>query len=506
MRGVAALDAYRWPPSTEELAARHGLDPRDVVRFDGNAAPAPPASARPAALARALAQINEYDRGRYEPLRAAIAARHGVGIDQVAIGAGSDEFIVLCARLFAEGGTVATVPDQTYSMYRFAASMAGAAMVADPAAADLVFVCRPNNPTGEMVDVPDVPGRLVVDEAYAEYAGVDALDRIGDGAVVLRTFSKAFGLAGARVGYALAAPEVVDAIASRQAPLSVSALSAALALAALDSPPDLAPQLAERERLAAALAGLGLAPAESFTNFLFVPMDDAPAFVERMLPYGMVLRAYPGGLRVSVRDATDNDALLDALRAELTGAPRAPRWTRATRATAETALFVRLRLGGEGRVHVATGGGFYDHMLTQLAFNAGLDLRLEGSGDLETGDHHLVEDAALALGGALDDALGDRKGRARYGEARVPMDEALAHAVVDLSGRPFAAVDVEPDPGMAAHALASLAQAARLTLHVTATGRNAHHVAEAAFKAVGRALGAALAPRGSVVPSTKGAL
>ncbi|HEV2426610.1 MAG TPA: imidazoleglycerol-phosphate dehydratase, partial [Acidimicrobiales bacterium] len=93
-----------------------------------------------------------------------------------------------------------------------------------------------------------------------------------------------------------------------------------------------------------------------------------------------------------------------------------------------------------------------------------------------------------------------------YGEARVPMDEALAHAVVDLSGRPFASVEVDPDPGMAEHALASLAQAGRLTLHVTARGRNAHHVAEAAFKAVGRALGAALAPRAGPVPSTKGSL
>ncbi|HEV2427538.1 MAG TPA: aminotransferase class I/II-fold pyridoxal phosphate-dependent enzyme, partial [Acidimicrobiales bacterium] len=296
MRDVASLEAYRWPPSNEEIAARYGLDPSDVLRFDGNVAPAPPAVARPATLARALARVNEYDRGRYEPLRAAIAARHGVALDQVAIGAGSDEFIVLCARLFAEGATVATVPARTYSMYRFAALMAGAEMVDDPRDADLVFVCRPNNPTGEMVDVPEVAGRLVIDEAYADYAGVDAIDRIADGAVVLRTFSKAFGLAGARVGYALARPDLIEAIASRQAPLSVSALSAALALAALAAPPDLAPQIAERDRLSRALADLGLVALPSATNFLFVPTDDAERYVERLLPYGVVLRAYPGGL------------------------------------------------------------------------------------------------------------------------------------------------------------------------------------------------------------------
>jgi histidinol-phosphate aminotransferase len=173
-----ALDAYQWPPSNEVIAERVGLDPRAIIRFDGNVAATPPPSARPAALARALADVNEYDRGRYVALREAIAKRHDVGLDQVALGAGSDEFIVLLARLFAEGGTVATVPKFSYSMYPFAAAMAGASIVDDPAEADLVFVCRPNNPTGELVDIPDVPGQLVIDEAYADYAGVDALAKV----------------------------------------------------------------------------------------------------------------------------------------------------------------------------------------------------------------------------------------------------------------------------------------------------------------------------------------
>jgi imidazoleglycerol-phosphate dehydratase len=157
-------------------------------------------------------------------------------------------------------------------------------------------------------------------------------------------------------------------------------------------------------------------------------------------------------------------------------------------------------------VYVNTGAGFYDHMLQQLAFHAAMDLRLEGVGDLETGDHHIVEDMMIAFGTALDQALGDRRGIARYGEARVPMDEALAHAVVDLSGRATASLAITPDPGMAAHAFLSLAQSARMTLHVTATGENAHHVAEAAFKAVGRAIAQALVRDGSLVRSTKGSL
>jgi imidazoleglycerol phosphate dehydratase HisB len=157
-------------------------------------------------------------------------------------------------------------------------------------------------------------------------------------------------------------------------------------------------------------------------------------------------------------------------------------------------------------VHVATGAGLYDHFLEQLAFHAGFDLILEGAGDLETGDHHTAEDAALALGQALDAALGDRRGIARYGDAVVPMDDALARAAVDLGGRPATEIRLAHDPGLAEHVLQSFAQAGRLALHVESEGRDAHHVAESAFKAVGRALRAAVRTEGAGIPSTKGML
>jgi imidazoleglycerol phosphate dehydratase HisB len=167
---------------------------------------------------------------------------------------------------------------------------------------------------------------------------------------------------------------------------------------------------------------------------------------------------------------------------------------------------VRLRLDGSGLVRVATGAGLYDHLLEQLAFHGGLDLVLEGAGDLETGDHHTAEDSALALGEALDRALGNRRGIARFGDAVVPMDDALARAAVDLGGRPWAELKIDPDPGLAAHVLTSLAQAGRFAVHVEASGRDGHHTAEAAFKAVGRALRAAVAPGAPGLPSTKGRL
>jgi imidazoleglycerol phosphate dehydratase HisB len=167
---------------------------------------------------------------------------------------------------------------------------------------------------------------------------------------------------------------------------------------------------------------------------------------------------------------------------------------------------VRLALDGAGRVRVGTGAGLADHFLEQLAFHAGFDLVLEAAGDLETGEHHTAEDAAIALGEALDRALGDRRGIARFGDAVVPMDDALARAAVDLGGRAVTELRIQPDPGLAEHVLRSLAQAARAGLHVEASGRDPHHVAEAAFKAVGRALRSAVASEGAGIPSTKGTL
>ena len=259
--------------------------------------------------------------------------------------------------------------------------------------------------------------------------------------------------------------------------------------------------LEERARLAASLRALGLEPLDSHANFLYVPVDGGSRIGEALLRHGIVVRSYADAIRVSVLDREDDDLLVEALARVLDApspvAPAGTRRARRVRATAETSLAVRLALDGASRVRVATGAGLYDHFLEQLAFHAGFDLVLEGSGDLETGDHHIAEDAALALGEALDVALGDRRGIARYGDAVVPMDAALARAAVDLGGRAHAELTLEADPGMAVHMLSSLAQAARASIHVDASGRDAHHVAEAAFKAVGRALRVAVAREGA---------
>jgi imidazoleglycerol-phosphate dehydratase len=429
----------------------------------------------------------------------------------VVLGAGGDDLILLCARTYAgPGDTVAIADEPTYSLYRVASAIVGAAVGDDEPA--VTFCCRPNNPTGALAPLP-AARPLVVDEAYFEYAGETARDLIEDGVVVLRTFSKAFGLAGARVGYALADRETAAELNRRQTPAPISTLSAALALAALADPPDVRAQVEERERLADGLRALGLDPLPSRANFLYVPAPDAAALAARLLEHGLVVRVLDDAIRISVRDREDDDLLLEALARALDRAA-APSNTvllgkksaRVLRATAETRIGVRLGLAGARRVRVATGAGLYDHLLEQLAFHAGFDLVLEGAGDLEAGDHHTAEDAALALGEALDRALGDRRGIARYGDAVVPMDDALARAAVDLGGRPWAEIELHPDPGLATHVLGSLAHSGRLAVHVEARGRDPHHTAEAAFKAVGGALRTALAPGNVGIPSTKGRL
>jgi histidinol-phosphate/aromatic aminotransferase/cobyric acid decarboxylase-like protein/imidazoleglycerol phosphate dehydratase HisB len=498
--------AYSWAPSTSDLAASLGLDPGEIVRFDGNVPAWPLPSSRPGALAAALADVQNYPHGGYTELTAAVARYAGVGPENVVLGAGADDLILLGARTFAgPGDRVAIAEDPTYPLFRIASNLAGAEIGDDDPA--VTFSCRPNNPTGALGDLPETRP-LLVDEAYYEYAAETAVDRIEEGVVVIRTFSKAFGLAGGRVGYALADAATAAELNRRQSPAPISTLSAALALAALADPPDVSAQVDERERLGRGMRALGLDPLPSRTNFLFVPVEHPDELGATLLRSGLVVRVFPDGIRASIRDQVDDDLLLEGLaRALDRPAPIAAaggRSARHIRATAETRVRVRLALDGAGRVRVATGAGIYDHFLEQLAFHAGFDLVLEAAGDLETGEHHTAEDAAIALGEALDRALGERRGIARFGDAVVPMGDALARAAVDVGGRPVAEVRLALDPGLADHVLRSFAQAARLGLHVEADGRDAHHVTEAAFKAAGRALRSAVRAEGSGVPSTKG--
>ena len=193
------------------------------------------------------------------------------------------------------------------------------------------------------------------------------------------------------------------------------------------------------------------------------------------------------------------------------------RAARVERITGETRVLVELDLDGAGVSKVATGVPFFDHMLAQLAKHGRLDLTVQAEGDTEIDAHHTVEDTALTLGQALREALGDKAGICRFGDALIPLDETLAQAAVDLSGRPYA-VHAEPDrmppligsydTTLTRHFFESVTATAGICLHLEVTGRNPHHIVEAQFKALARALRDAVAhdPRESGVPSTKGSL
>lgn len=562
-RHVAALEAYE-PPDWEALAARAGLPPERLIRLDANENPyGPTPRAR-----EALARFDGYGfYPDYRALTGALARYAGASPENVVLGNGGDEIIDLAVRLFVEPGDGVVVCPPAFGMYAVSARAGGGRVLSAPRRDDfsldvagiealcerenrvrpkLLFITSPGNPDGQAVPLATVrrllalPLAVVVDEAYVEFGGESAAPLLGEhpNLIVLRTLSKWAGLAGLRLGYAVAAPPVAGALNRLRPPYNVNAAAAVAALATCD---DVAPAqaaiariVAERERLQAALAALpGAHPLPSQANFVLCHFDGrsgreiAGALAER----GILVRnfANPGladAIRITVGRPAQTDALLAALSSILnTKAPNTQsqisnphsRHAQIHRQTGETDVAVTLDLDGTGRYETDTELGFFDHMLDQLAAHGLFDLSVQARGDLHVDEHHTVEDVAIALGQALDAALGERRGLARMGHAYAPLDEALARVVVDLSGRPYAVIDVEfstprlgaLDPDLLVHFLETLAVHARLSLHACVLrGRNDHHKAEALFKALGRALDAATRPdpRRQGVPSTKGVL
>jgi len=298
-------------PSTAEIAEYVGLPVDQIIRFDGNTSPYALPSTRAEAMTEELGRIHSYPHGGYPELERAIANYAGVSPENIVLGAGADDLILLLTRSFASPGDhVAIANDPTYPMFPISVWVAGAEVSDDDPV--LTICCRPNNPTGELGDLP-VARPLVVDEAYFEYSGQSAVDLIEDGVIVIRTFSKAFGLAGARVGYALASRDVAAELNKRQHPAPLSTLSAALALAGLASPPDVTPILEERERMRERLLELGFDPRPSHANFLYLPVDDPQAEYDRLLQHGLAVRPVRGGIRITIRTQPDGDRLLQAL-------------------------------------------------------------------------------------------------------------------------------------------------------------------------------------------------
>ena len=356
--------AYAWEATNEQVAERYGVPIASIVRFDLNTSPTPPALVdRLLAAGQFDAPLSEYPPSDYRRLTEAAAARYGVTSDELLVGAGADEILDLVAKAFLAEGARAVLPAPTYAMYRVLTEQRGAEVVVVPRrpategwaldveavqvaarGAAVVWLCSPNNPPG-MAEPEGViealldclateagsaePPIVVLDEAYAEFVGTTLLplrDRYPR-LIVVRTASKAYALAGLRVGFAIAKPEVIARMNPYRPPGSVSTVSVTIVTEALLDPHILEGNLArvehERDRLAEALTAAGWTVGPSVTNFLltdFRSAERAAATAEGLLARGLVPRTFPAGhplaayLRLTVRDRHENDRLIDAAR------------------------------------------------------------------------------------------------------------------------------------------------------------------------------------------------
>ena len=363
--------SWSWEATSGEVAARYGVPIEQVVRFDQNTAPAPPDLVQEVlAAGRFEVAISEYPPSDYGRLIDAAAARYGVARDELLVGAGADELLELVTKAFVPPGGAAIVPIPTYPMYAILTdqrtgrvtrvprrsaedgfaldidAVRSAAAESDEGGplASLVWLCSPNNPTGRaeppgliaalldgLASDAERAGRaaptVVVDEAYIEFAGdsVAPLRASYPRLVVLRTLSKAYGIAGLRVGFAIARPELIDEIAVYRPPGSVSVVSVDVGAALLSADSiardRVAAVAAERERFSAGLAAAGWRPQDSTTNFLLVAFDSpaaAGAAAEGLLSRGLIPRTFPEGhplaycLRLTVRNREQDDRLIAA--------------------------------------------------------------------------------------------------------------------------------------------------------------------------------------------------
>jgi histidinol-phosphate aminotransferase len=367
MHDPRAPASYSWEATNEEVAKRYGLPVDAIIRFDLNTSPAPPAIvARLLAAGQFETSLSEYPPSDYRRLTAAAASAYGVPTSEILVGAGADEILDLVAKAFLRAGDRAVIPSPSYTMYRVLSEQRQALVAAVPRlgpeaeraidrpavrtaarSAAVVWLCNPNNPTGRLEPaglIEELLGDLardaatdgraapvvVLDEAYSEFVGLSlvGLRTTYPRLIVVRTVSKAYALAGLRVGFAIALRETLASIEPYRPPGSVSTVSVTVATEVLGDRDVLVANLTrvevERARLAEGLRAAGWQPEPSIANFLLIPFvdrDRAATIAESLLKEGLVPRTFPADhplancLRLTVRDRTENDRLLAAARA-----------------------------------------------------------------------------------------------------------------------------------------------------------------------------------------------
>lgn len=508
--------------------------------------------------------INRYPDPHQKALKAKVAEIKGISADSLFIGNGSDEAIDLVYRVFCvPGASNAVSIAPSYGMYEVAAAMndiefrkvqmrpdfsmdTEAMLSAADSKTRLMFICSPNNPAGNSFPVEQIEdilerfgGVVVLDEAYIDFSvrpSLTSLVKRYPNLIVLQTLSKAWGMAGLRIGLAIADPAVIALMSKVKYPYNINVLAQKMALMKLDEAAKdkaVAEIVGQRFRLEKELAKCPEVKGiySSDANFLLVRFENPDEVYERLLAGGVIVRnrskvsGCEGCLRITVGTPVENDRLLRLLSSSVAEPVEATtpcmeilggRHIRIVRNTKETKIALELDLdsiGGSG--HISTGLPFFDHMLDQIPNHGGVALSINAKGDLQVDEHHTIEDVGIVFGEAINAALGSKLGMARYGFV-LPMDDCDAAVLMDFGGRidfkwnaEFKREKVGDVPTeMFSHFFQSVCAGAKCNLHIWAEGVNEHHKAEAIFKAFARALRMAVAktPFPYELPSSKGIL
>ncbi len=528
------------------------------------------------------AEVNRYPGKEPQELMEKLSVVKGIDPDRIFLGNGSDEIIDLLMRCFCRPGKdqIMVFPP-TFGMYAVRAGVNNLevlkvnldrnfqidpekALQSTTPATRMLFVCHPNNPTGNTQTketilrlLENFNGIVVADEAYIDFCpGQSLLPLLKDypNLVVVQTFSKAFGLAGARIGTAYASREIIGVMQKISFPYNLGTPAINLAEKALNSNAiykmNIKRIIDSREKLVAAIRGLPLTEKvyRSDANFLLVKTKEAGAICSHLAQNGIIVRnrscepGCAGCLRITVGTEGENNRLLEVWAAydpavqekknvaegsipgqtmssgqphkAVTPGKAEIRQATFRRQTSETDITIRICLEGSGYANIRTAIPFFDHMLEQIARHGMMDLEVDANGDLEVDAHHTIEDTAISLGKALRKALGDKKGIERYG-FELPMDESRAKVLADLGGRsylkwdvPFSGLQIGNVPAtLFQHFFRSFSESAACNLHIEASGEDDHHMVEAVFKAFARVLKVAVARNNNnAMPSTKGML
>lgn len=513
--------------------------------------------------------INRYPDPHQKALKSRISEIKGIAAGSLFLGNGSDEAIDLVYRVFCEPGesnTVSIAP--SYGMYEVAAAMndvefrkvrlrpdfsmdTEAMLAATDSKTRLMFICSPNNPTGNSFPAEQIEellerfgGVVVLDEAYIDFSvrpSLTSLVKRYPNLIVLQTLSKAWGMAGLRIGLAVADPAVISLMSKVKYPYNINVVAQKMALMKLDEAAKdkaVAEIVGQRFRLEKELRKCPEVKGiySSDANFLLVRFDNPDEVYVRLLAGGVIVRnrskvpGCEGCLRITVGTPAENDRLLRLLAGSECGdrsgdrtavARRSgtenlgERHVRIVRDTKETKVALELDLDSCGLSRISTGLPFFDHMLEQIPNHGGVSLAIEANGDLQVDEHHTIEDVGIVLGEVINAALGSKLGIARYGFV-LPMDDCDAAVLMDFGGRIDFRWNVEFNrekvgdvpTEMFSHFFQSVCAGAKCNLHIWAEGGNEHHKAEAIFKAFARALRMAVArtPFPYELPSSKGVL